>query len=181
MTFGEEIFLDCRLRSLLQNPDRLLKEFGVCAEDVILDVGCGSGFLTIPAAELVGEKGIVYAIDIDLRRLKKLSKRAIKFGLRNIVMVNTDATHIPQIPNSNVNKAILFFSLHHIENRSGALKEIWNKVKPNGRVMMVEPINSRLLGHGTNPEEILALCKGIGFKILKFSRGLFTWKVFLRR
>ena len=37
-----------------------------------VDLGCGSGTYTIPIARIVGDKGIVYVLDKDVRVLDKL-------------------------------------------------------------------------------------------------------------
>jgi ubiquinone/menaquinone biosynthesis C-methylase UbiE len=69
-----------------QDPDAVLHEIGLGKGMVFVDVGCGPGFFAIPAAEAVGEKGKVYAIDVDPRSIEKLSERASKKGLNNIIL-----------------------------------------------------------------------------------------------
>ena len=45
----------------LINPFRLLKTAGLKPGQKVLKVGCGPGFFTIPAAEILGDEGILYA------------------------------------------------------------------------------------------------------------------------
>ena len=52
-----------------------------------MDLGCGAGFFTIPAAEIVGEKGKVYALDINPEAIRRLNARASEAGLKNIISV----------------------------------------------------------------------------------------------
>ncbi|MCK4241915.1 MAG: methyltransferase domain-containing protein, partial [Dehalococcoidia bacterium] len=42
----------------------ILKEVGIEPGFHVLDYGCGPGSYTIPLAELVGESGKIYALDI---------------------------------------------------------------------------------------------------------------------
>jgi ubiquinone/menaquinone biosynthesis C-methylase UbiE len=49
-----------------------------------MDIGCGYGFFTIPAAQIVGKKGRVYAVDIDASSIDQLKRDAAKKGLKNI-------------------------------------------------------------------------------------------------
>jgi cyclopropane fatty-acyl-phospholipid synthase-like methyltransferase len=39
----------------------LLKKVGIWPGDLVLDFGCGRGCYTIPAAGIVGKRGVVYA------------------------------------------------------------------------------------------------------------------------
>jgi len=44
----------------------------------VLDHGCGPGFYTIPLAYLVGEKGMVYAVDSDRKSIQALEDKLKK-------------------------------------------------------------------------------------------------------
>ena len=46
------------------HPKALLQSFGLQAGNFMADIGCGPGFFTIPAAEIVGPNGKVYAADM---------------------------------------------------------------------------------------------------------------------
>ncbi len=51
---------------------------------VFADIGCGDGYFTILAAKKVGEKGKVYAVDVDPSAIAKLNNKAKTEGLKNI-------------------------------------------------------------------------------------------------
>jgi 2-polyprenyl-3-methyl-5-hydroxy-6-metoxy-1,4-benzoquinol methylase len=46
-----------------QNPEAILAYVGLKAGFTFVDVGCGNGFFTVPAARLVGDEGTVYGLD----------------------------------------------------------------------------------------------------------------------
>src|SRR5215468_10003529 len=50
----------------------------------VLDVGCGPGRVSIPAAQRVGPEGQVVALDVQEAMLKKLQERAAARGVANI-------------------------------------------------------------------------------------------------
>jgi ubiquinone/menaquinone biosynthesis C-methylase UbiE len=77
--FGEEA-----LRRKWRNPGVTLKSIGLGAGMVFVDVGCGDGFFAVPAAQLVGEKGLVYAVDIDASAVERLKDKAAEKGLKNV-------------------------------------------------------------------------------------------------
>jgi len=47
------------------NPYRRLTQAGLGSGQRVLEVGCGPGFFTVPAAKITGEAGFVYALDIN--------------------------------------------------------------------------------------------------------------------
>jgi ubiquinone/menaquinone biosynthesis C-methylase UbiE len=77
--FGEET-----IRRKWRNPEITLKSIGLSAGMVFVDVGCGDGFFAIPAAQLVGEKGVVYAVDVEASAVERLKDKAAEKGLKNV-------------------------------------------------------------------------------------------------
>lgn len=56
--------------------ERLLRDAGLCEGQRVLDIGCGSGDLSIFAGQVVGEGGSVVGVDRDLTPLEIARKRA---------------------------------------------------------------------------------------------------------
>jgi len=65
-------FHDNPLLPLFRNPYRLLRAAGLKPGQTVLEVGCGPGFFTIPTARIVGEKGMVYAVDINPLAIRRV-------------------------------------------------------------------------------------------------------------
>ncbi len=74
--------LDETKRRTWYNPEAILTDLQ--AGMTFVDVGCGDGFFSIIAAKKVGEKGRVYAVDIDPSGIEKLQAKAKTLGLNNI-------------------------------------------------------------------------------------------------
>jgi len=66
-----------------------LKSIGLRRGHRVLDFGCGRGNYTIPAAQVVGNEGRVYALDKNPRALDELMRRASARDLDNIVRMDT--------------------------------------------------------------------------------------------
>ncbi|MBB5255265.1 class I SAM-dependent methyltransferase [Sulfurisphaera ohwakuensis] len=75
--------LSSPLRRLFENPYSLLRKF-IVEGMVVVDHGSGPGYYTIPMAKLVGEKGIVYAVDSDPKTISYLEKKLKKLGINNV-------------------------------------------------------------------------------------------------
>jgi len=80
-----------RLRKWLMSPVKILEAANVRPGQTILEVGCGTGFFSIPAAQLVGEEGIIIALDASSDYLKTVTKKAHKAELTNIKIIQRDA------------------------------------------------------------------------------------------
>src|SRR5271166_5771895 len=68
------------IRRLMLNPRDFLGPY-VRSGMTVLEPGPGMGFFTLPLAQLIGERGKVIAVDIQLRMLNTLRRRAAKAGL----------------------------------------------------------------------------------------------------
>ena len=61
-----------------------VRKFGIEEGMTVVDYGCGPGRYTVQFAELVGEDGIVYAVDIHELAIETVKKKIARDGLRNI-------------------------------------------------------------------------------------------------
>ena len=73
----------------------------------VLEVGCGPGFFTIPAAHIVGEEGIVYAIDTHPLAIKRVKNKIKKAGIKNIKPIFANASETG-LPDQSIDLAFLF-------------------------------------------------------------------------
>ncbi|EMR73349.1 methylase involved in ubiquinone/menaquinone biosynthesis, partial [Thaumarchaeota archaeon SCGC AB-539-E09] len=73
-----------------------------------LDFGCGSGNYAIPAATIVGEKGVVYALDKNRWKLDDLVRKAESKGLRNIVRIDTSGEIDTGLEDNSIDVILLY-------------------------------------------------------------------------
>jgi ubiquinone/menaquinone biosynthesis C-methylase UbiE len=86
------LVMESPLRRRFCDPVRALKGAGIQSGQCVLEVGCGTGFFTLPAAELVGEKGRVYAIDPHPLAIDQVATKVRDAGLTNVRLIRADAT-----------------------------------------------------------------------------------------
>ncbi len=91
-----------------QNPEEILAAIGLKSGLTFVDVGCGYGFFTIPAAKLAGPKGKVYGIDVDSEAIKRVRQRASAEALENVILQVGEAEETV-VCNSCAD--VIFFSL----------------------------------------------------------------------
>ena len=80
-----------KLRRWLANPTKTLRAANIDAGQTILEVGCGTGFFTIPAAEMIGEHGSLIAMDVSAGFIRVLSKKVEQAGIKNVRIIQRDA------------------------------------------------------------------------------------------
>src|SRR6516225_8552956 len=69
----------------------LLGRLGLNGGENVLEIGCGTGALTLPLAAAVGEHGRVVAVDISEPMLGAARQKVAERGLRNVTLLSGDA------------------------------------------------------------------------------------------
>lgn len=133
-------FLLFPLRRVLENPEKMLK--GIVRHGMtVLEPGCGMGYFTIPMAEMVGNKGKVIAVDIQAKMLSVLERRARKAGLSDrieIRLATEEGLGLGDLE-EKIDLVPAIHMVHEVRDRSSFFREIRNVLRPDGRVLVLEP------------------------------------------
>ncbi len=132
---------------------------------VVADLGAGSGLFARPIAQHLGNKGLVYAIDIDPGLLKHIEKTATEQKISNIktVLGAEDDAKIP----TKVDVIIIFDTVHHISNQATYVKGLKKYLKRGGRVAIIDFSENWPAGHESMKYSLAQLegwMKDAGFK-----------------
>jgi len=128
------------LRRLWQPPGTILAPF-VREGMLVLEPGCGMGFFTLDLARLVGPTGRVVAVDLQKRMLAGLARRARRVGLLERIearLAEPERLGISDLA-GRVDVAFALHVVHEVPDVSGFLAEIAATLKPDGRLVFVEP------------------------------------------
>ena len=79
-----ELMHDNRLLPYFKDPYKLLRAAGLEQGQKVLEVGCGPGYFTIPAAEIVGDDGVVCAVDVHPRAIERVKEKIAATGVRKM-------------------------------------------------------------------------------------------------
>jgi ubiquinone/menaquinone biosynthesis C-methylase UbiE len=152
-----------------QNPETILADIGLKPSLTFIDIGCGDGFFAIPAAQIVGKKGMVYGVDIDDEAISTLRKRAAKKGFKNLHLTVAPAE---ETIFCEACADIVFFGivLHDFNDASKVLLNARKMLKRTGRLVDLDwkrkpmefgpPLRARF-----SEEKAANLIKAAGFKI----------------
>ena len=112
----------------------LLARLGLIGGESVLEIGCGTGALTLPLAAAVGERGRVVAVDISEPMLGLARQRASERGFRNVALLLGDAQVFAFEPAAfdlaTSRMGVMFFS-----DPTAAFRNIGGALKPGGRLV----------------------------------------------
>lgn len=112
---------------------RVMEEIGIREGDAVIDFGCGFGHYTFPAAELVKQKGKVYAIDKNKDILNYINKLCDSRSISNITAICADEAKFCEFEDGSINCVFLYDILHGQNmDRYGLIREIHRCLCNNG-------------------------------------------------
>jgi len=119
------------LYSLFRDPYVVLNAAGLEPGQKVLEIGCGPGFFTIPAARIVGEKGSVYALDINPLAVETVQQKIEKEGVTNVKTVLADAAQTG-LPDQSFDLIFVFGFAHPVGDVESISTELHRLLKPAG-------------------------------------------------
>jgi demethylmenaquinone methyltransferase/2-methoxy-6-polyprenyl-1,4-benzoquinol methylase len=122
---------DNPLIPIFRNPYRLLEAAGLKPGQKVLEVGCGPGFFTIPAAKIVGEEGSIYAVDVHPLAIKKVKEKVEREGIKNVnpILVNASDTGLPD---QSIDLAFIFGLRYIADGLENLISEMYRILKLEG-------------------------------------------------
>jgi len=108
----------------------VLKEVDIKPGFQVLDYGCGPGGYVTPLAELVGESGKIYALDIHPLAVQAVQRIASKKQLTNTETILSDCE--TGLPDNSVDVILLYDTFHALSDPNGVLAELHRVLKPDG-------------------------------------------------
>lgn len=129
---------------MFSDPVKNIEQCRIQAGWDIADLGAGSGFYTIAAAKALHATGRVYAIDAQKELLSKLKNQATKQGLYNVEVIwgDIEKSNGTKLRDSSIDLALLCNVLFQLENKENIIAEIKRILKPAGRVLVVDWLDS---------------------------------------
>ncbi len=109
---------------------------GIKVGETILEVGCGTGVMSVLSKLKTGNTGKVYGIDIAGKMIAKAGKKAEKYGL-DIDFKVASIDDLP-FPDNHFDVIIASMMFHHLPVRikESGLSEIYRVLKSDGRFLL---------------------------------------------
>jgi ubiquinone/menaquinone biosynthesis C-methylase UbiE len=122
---------DNPLIPIFRNPYRLLEVAGLKSGQKVLEVGCGPGFFTIPAAKIVGKEGSIYAVDTHPLAIKKVQEKVEREGIKNVNPILSNASDTG-LPDQSIDLVFIFGLRYIAGGMENMISEMHRILKPEG-------------------------------------------------
>lgn len=126
---------DAKDRDEWQKPAAVVAKLKLQRTALVADIGAGTGYFTVRLAKSVS-RGKVFAVDIEPDMVRYIDERAKNEGLSNVVAVLGRADN-PSLA-EKVDVAFLCDVAHHIEDRPAFFAKIADRLRPGGRIVVVD-------------------------------------------
>lgn len=171
------------------DPKENIKNLDLKEGGIVVDFGAGSGFYTIEAGRRVGDKGVVYAVDVNKDVLDHLAAKAKDAGLNNIDVIWADADEVggTKLKDSLADAVIISNVLFQSERKENMVKEAGRVLKPGGETLVID-WDTALPGIGPRVEQVMTakaaeeVFTKLGFAPLRsFNAGEHHWGMVFKK
>ena len=151
----------------------VLEAVGLEIGDIFLDAGCGDGYISIAASNLVGDRGKIYALDVYPESNETVKKEIEDKKLDNTHAILADISKNIPLDSDSIDIVLMANVLHGFvadEEVEKVMSNIVEVLKLGGVFAVVEfrklegskgpPFNIRI-----SPEEVSIILKDYGFDI----------------
>ncbi|MBA2736696.1 MAG: class I SAM-dependent methyltransferase [Pyrinomonadaceae bacterium] len=144
--------------------DRVMDILKITEGKNVADIGAGSGWFTTRAAKRVGDKGKIFAVEINQEYIEYINERAKKENYANIQTV-TGAEDNPNLAKNSVDAVLILKTYHEIAEPIKVLRNLRGSLRPNALVGIIDK-NGKGDDHGINKEIVTEEAKRAGFVLV---------------
>ncbi|MCY1082667.1 class I SAM-dependent methyltransferase [Archangium lansingense] len=151
-------------RDAWQKPDEVVKALALPPDAKVADIGAGTGYFAVRLARAVPQ-GRVYGVDIEPDMARYLGERAKRESLSHLeaVLGEPGDAKLPE----PVDVVLIVNTYHHIGDRVAYMKRLGEKLRPGGRVVIIDFREESPKGpprqHKLSPEQVRGELEAAGY------------------
>jgi ubiquinone/menaquinone biosynthesis C-methylase UbiE len=132
---------------MFSNPIKNLKALGLRENNIVADLGAGTGFYSIAAGAIV-VKGKVYAIELQKDYLTTIKNKVADAHLKNVEIIwgNVEKLGGTKIHDDTVDAIIASNILFQVEDKEKFIEETKRILKSKGKVLLIDWTESAIMG-----------------------------------
>ena len=151
-----------------ENVSKLIQNMRIKSDDIIADIGAGSGYHAFRIAPLA-KNGLVYAVDIQTEMLMTIEKNKEFSKIKNIETILGTEKSV-QLPKNSVDKILMVDVYHEFSFPVEMITSMKNALKPNGQLFLIEyrgedPLVPIKTIHKMTEQQALKEMESAGFKL----------------
>jgi ubiquinone/menaquinone biosynthesis C-methylase UbiE len=126
----------CHSAGFVALREQLLEIAQLRPHETVLDVGAGTGLLSLAAARQADR---VYALDVSGAMCSHLAQKFSALDLRNAHVVHSSAARVP-LSDASVDAVVSNYCFHHLgdDDKASALTEAMRVLRPGGRLVFAD-------------------------------------------
>ncbi|HEY1262583.1 MAG TPA: class I SAM-dependent methyltransferase [Terriglobales bacterium] len=161
---GDESIFDSPGRADRLQINRVMDILGIVPGRSVADIGAGSGFFTVLAARRVGDKGTVYAVDINPEAIQYIDARLKKVGLRNVKTILSKPDD-PLVP-AAVDAVLLLKTYHEVAQPVVLFRNLRHSLAKDARIGIIDR-NGDGTNHGVGRDVVIRELKEAGYRLVQ--------------
>jgi SAM-dependent methyltransferase len=114
-----------------EKTEQMVEALKFRAGEVVADIGCGSGYVARRISKHIGDKGIIYGVDIQQEMLDLLMKRMAMFRITNVKPILGELTD-PKLPAESCDTMIMVDVYHEFDHPYEMISAMVKALKPVG-------------------------------------------------
>jgi ubiquinone/menaquinone biosynthesis C-methylase UbiE len=126
--------LESEDRKTWQNLEEIIGLLELKPSYVVADLGCGSGYFSVPISRKVKK---VYGVDVQKEMLKFLEQKIQEQKIVNIKTLLSEENRIP-LQNESVDLLLSVNTLHEFRDKEKMITEIRRVLRPKGQAVIVD-------------------------------------------
>jgi len=144
--------------------DRVMDVLGLAPGKGVADIGAGSGWFTVRAAQRVGPSGTVYAVDINHEAIHYIDQRVKKQSLSNVKTILSTPDY-PKLPKEAVDAVLLLKTYHEVADPVALLDHLRPALRPGARLGIIDR-NGDGTNHGINRQIVVNEAARAGYHLI---------------
>ena len=150
----QKLHIDCVMDVLAISPGKS-----------VADIGAGSGWFTMRAAQRVTNSGTVYAVDINPEAIDYIKARAAKEHLDSVKTILSQPDD-PELPVNSVDSVLLLKTYHEVARPVVLLRNLRVALRPGARMGVIDRTGNGA-DHGVQKEVVIREAKQAGYRLVK--------------
>jgi ubiquinone/menaquinone biosynthesis C-methylase UbiE len=130
-------WLDRDTREQEERTTVMVKALNLEPGSAVADIGAGSGRISLLMADAVGEKGKVFAVDVQQEMLDVIAEKLQQLEVHNVKLVK-GTEKSPKLKAESIDLALMVDVYHEFKYPYEMMEGIAASIKPGGRVVFVE-------------------------------------------
>ena len=123
-------------REIEEQPDSLVAMLPLEPDDVVADIGAGSGYFTFRISPRI-PKGQLLAVDVQPEMLEIIEQKKQEYGVGNVIPI-LGTVKDPNLPEAGVDLVLMVDTYHEFLYPREMMDAIVKSLKPDGLVVLVE-------------------------------------------